>query len=241
MEKINALKFTLSGKLACFRKPETNAGTYLTYSCIHKVALMGILKGYNQIKKEKGVITLPEFHEKLKKLKISIIAPRENIVQQVISFNNSTGIASQEEGGNLIVKETVLNNPSWEIFILDDKSEEYNKIKDYILNSKSKFIPFLGRNDYYANISNTNIVELEKNNNENLVYDSIVIAELKDCLPSKRKFGINIKDFLTIEELPISLNKKTAHYEYQQFLNTTSNIRKKENTYNYANKVLFFF
>ena len=68
MKKNNpsALKFDLSGKLACFRKPETNADTFLTYSYIHKVALLGILGsiiglgGYNQAKREKGKIILPD-------------------------------------------------------------------------------------------------------------------------------------------------------------------------------------
>lgn len=199
------------------------------------------LKGYNQTKKEKGKIILPEFHEKLKKLKVSIIAPRKNIIQQTITFNNSTGIASMEEGGNLIVKETVLSNPCWNIFIFDDGSEEFNKIKEYILNSKAKFIPFLGRNDYYANISDAKIVELTEVLEKQVIYNSIVNAELEDCLPNKIIFGRSPKSFLTIEELPVELNKKTAHYEYKQFLNTTSNINKKDNTYFYKDKVLFFF
>lgn len=49
---MRALKFTLSGKNAFFKKPEVNAYFYFTYGQIHRVALLGILgaivgyKGY---------------------------------------------------------------------------------------------------------------------------------------------------------------------------------------------------
>ena len=40
---MRALKFTLSGKNAFFKKPEVNAYFYFTYGQIHRVALLGIL------------------------------------------------------------------------------------------------------------------------------------------------------------------------------------------------------
>lgn len=39
---MEAVKFTLSGRNAFFKKPEVNAYYYFTYSHIHKVALLGI-------------------------------------------------------------------------------------------------------------------------------------------------------------------------------------------------------
>lgn len=246
-----ALKFNLNGKLACFRKPETNADTFLTYSCIHKVALLGILGsiiglgGYNQIKREKGKIILPEFYEKLKNLKIAIVAPRKNIIQQTITFNNATGIASKEEGGNLIVKETVLNNPSWDIFILNDNSEEFEKLCDYILNSKSKFIPYLGRTDYFANISNAKLVNLEEVEKDTVTYNSLVEGDFEDLVydydEEDEDTTNDETEFLSLEHLPISLNKDTAHYNYTQFLNTNNRVKKKKNTYMHDKKILFFY
>lgn len=241
---MQALKFNINGKFACFRKPETNSSIYLTYSCIHKVALLGILgsiiglKGYNQTKKEKGKIILPEFYEKLKNLKISIVAPKDNIVHHTMIFNNSTGIGSMEEGGNLIVKETVLSNPSWDIYIMDDGSNEYKTIKDYLLTCRSKFIPYLGRNDYMANIEDVEIVECEKQTSETLEYTSIVHAELNECIEND---GLFVENFLTVEKLPFSLDEKTAHYKYYTFLNTTDYIPLKENTFKCDDKNLFFF
>ena len=39
---MEAVKFTLSGRNAFFKKPEVNAYYYFTYSQIHKIALMGM-------------------------------------------------------------------------------------------------------------------------------------------------------------------------------------------------------
>lgn len=61
---MKALKFTLSGKTAFFKRPEVNTNYYFTFGNIHKVALLGILvlfriSGYNATK-DKG---LPEFYQ----------------------------------------------------------------------------------------------------------------------------------------------------------------------------------
>ena len=63
---MQALKFTLSGKTAFFRRPEVNTYYYFNFGNIHKVALLGIFgailgyQGYN------NTIELPEFYQKLK-------------------------------------------------------------------------------------------------------------------------------------------------------------------------------
>lgn len=50
---MQALKFTLSGKTAFFKRPEVNTYYYFTFGNIHKVALLGIFgailgyQGYN--------------------------------------------------------------------------------------------------------------------------------------------------------------------------------------------------
>ena len=64
---MEALTFKLSGKTACFRKPDVNEFAYFTYHHIHKIALMGVLGsivglgGYAQ----QGECEYPEFYEKL--------------------------------------------------------------------------------------------------------------------------------------------------------------------------------
>ena len=163
---MEALKFTLSGNSAFFKDNVINT-VYLTYGNIHRVALLGMFgailgyggysKKYNIFnkfnKKDKKKPDYPEFYEKLKDIKISIVSNGKNgyFNKKLQTFNNSVGYASKEEGGNLIVKQFWLENPSWDIYILLD-CEETKKIADYIKNRKAVYLPYLGTNDHLANI-----------------------------------------------------------------------------------------
>lgn len=171
------LRFTLSGKNAFFKKPEVNSYVYFTYGNIHKIALLGMFGailgygGYTQIKdfgkknkKEKLKESFPEFYEKLKDLKISILPAAENrrgfIPKKIQAFNNSVGYASREQGGNLIVKEQWLENPKWEICLLIE-SEEAEKVKQSICGKTCIYYPYLGKNDHPADISNIRMEQAE--------------------------------------------------------------------------------
>ena len=70
---MRALKFTLSGKNAFFKKPEVNAYFYFTYGQIHRVALLGILGAINKKK-----ILLLTKSEKVK-LAIDFISKNTNL------------------------------------------------------------------------------------------------------------------------------------------------------------------
>ena len=124
---MKALKFTLSGNSAFFKDNVINT-VYLTYGNIHRVALLGMFGailgygGYSKQndmlkKKNKKMSDYPEFYEKLKDIKISIVSNGKNgyFNKKLQTFNNSVGYASKEEGGNLIVKQFWLENPSWDI------------------------------------------------------------------------------------------------------------------------------
>ena len=103
---MEAVKFTLSGRNAFFKKPEVNAYYYFTYSHIHKVALLGIfgaILGYGgyaqkEWKKEKKgqsiEVDYPEFYEKLRHIKVSVVPKNERgyIPKKVQIFNNSSVI-----------------------------------------------------------------------------------------------------------------------------------------------------
>ena len=74
---MKAVKFTLSGKNAFFKKPEVNTYYYFTFGQIHKVALLGMFgailgydgyaqKKWTKIKKGQSIVKeYPEFYEKL--------------------------------------------------------------------------------------------------------------------------------------------------------------------------------
>ena len=86
---MEAVKFTLSGQHAFFKKPDVNEYCYFTYGHIHKVALLGMLgaivgyagygANYNTLKKIKSLDEdYPEFYEKLRQLKIAVVPQNDN-------------------------------------------------------------------------------------------------------------------------------------------------------------------
>lgn len=252
---MEVLKFKLSGETAFFKKPDVNTYYYFTYGNIHKVALLGIfgavlgLKGYNQQIKEKKVPQFPEFYERLQDLKIAIVPKNESgfIAKKVQTFNNSIGYASKEEGGNLIVKEQWLEKPQWEVYILLDGSNLCNELKDRLLNYRFEYIPYLGKNDHYANITDIkifdNISKLEKSEIEEV-----------NSLFLKNNFSIdssqNDLDALLFgeekwkyeERLPVALEAECNQYitGVCVFTNMSVICNDDKSVYRVNNKNLFF-
>lgn len=213
---MQALKFTLSGKTAFFKRPEFNTYYYFTFGNIHKVALLGMFgailgyRGYN------NTTELPEFYQKLKDIKLSILPQNKKgyFSKKNQYYNNSVGYASKEQGGNLIIKEQWLEDPCWDIIVLLD-NEEANKIAKALINRKCFYIPYLGKNDHPATITNPELIDLEKGN---------IDEESIDCLFPKENFkeaeDIDIDFYKYQESLPIGLNEKTGLYEYMTFIHT---------------------
>lgn len=236
--KVNGIKFTLSGRLGFFKKPDVNVKTYFTYNNIHKVALLGLLgavlglKGYRNsemfgIKKEE----YPEFYQKLSSLKISIVPNSERgyFTKKVQYFNNSVGYASGEEGGNLMVFEQWLENPSWDIYLLNDggvAKEIWDKLCDYLLNDKSVYIPYLGKNDFHANISNVQIVELIPCTSNFI--NSLLVGEL-EYLDDDKTIN-NDPPFVFTEYAPIAMEKGYNFYKFGRtiFTNCKVNVSLKD-------------
>lgn len=250
---MNALKFTLSGKTAFFKKPDVNTYYYFTYGNIHKVALLGILgaisgyKGYNQQNNNMKEV-YPEFYEKLKDIKIGIVPQNENgyIPKKIQVFNNSVGYASQEQGGNLIVKEQWLEEPKWDIYILI-QGELEQELADRIMNLRFKYIPYLGKNDHMANITDIKLIEnIEKANSINKI-DSLFIKDFFDFIEYEDDLDDIDAEYVPIykyeEMLPISLEETTNKYELKIFVYTNSelNCLKDSLVYNCEKRIIFFF
>jgi CRISPR-associated protein Cas5h len=227
---MRVLKFTLCGKTAFFKKPEVNSYLYFTYGNIHKVALLGIfgaILGYGGYNQQKAGV-YPEFYEKLKDIKLSIVPnnPKGFIPKKVQTFNNSVGYASKELGGNLIVKEQWLENPSWDIYLLV-RDDESRKISEYIIDKKAIYAPYLGKNDHYANITEVEVID---NVNEIQDIDSIDCLCLKNCfefsIPDEEAFSLEdtYVDYYKYEEqLPYGLDKENNMYMLKPFVFTNMN------------------
>ncbi len=248
---MKAISFELSGKTAFFKKPDVNAYSYFTYNNIHKPVLLGMLGavlglgGHNQLfnknkkieeenKKLKGKNkkewddSYPEYYEKLNNLKISIVPLIQNgyFSKKIQVFNNSVGYANKD--GNLIVREQWLEEPKWKIFLLDDNSVEKNlfeKLEDYLLNLKTEYIPYLGKNDHPARIEKTERITLKVDVfngklSSLFVNNNFIISSF----PPRSERG-----FFHKEVLPVRLKEKLHIYEYETIAYTNFKMEPAKN------------
>ncbi len=249
---MQAIKFTLSGRSAFFKKPDVNAYGYFTYGQIHKISLIGMFgailgySGYGQkkwtvIKKGQLVEEYPEFYEKLKDLKVSIVPRNENgyIPKKVQIFNNSVGYASQHQGGNLIVKEQWLESPVWDIYILLD-CKEAQRLSEFLQAQRCIYTPYLGKNDHLANISDVVVVDItDYSLTETQISCMYPKSMGKICLPDDED---DMMPFKYEENLPVRLNGYTNFYECDKFCYTNMAIDVKEGKlYKEGTRVLTFY
>ena len=248
---MRALKFTLSGKNAFFKKPEVNAYFYFTYGQIHRVALLGILGAIVGYKGYGCTGTYPEFYEKLKDIKISIMPKNTNgsFSKKIQFFNNSVGYASNEEGGNLIVKEQWLEDVEWDIFIKIEDTEIHKELKERMKNFNFEYTIYLGKNDHLATINNVEILQ-----GENFLEDESEINSLfmkKDIEGFlEEEFNIlgleedEIKyDYKYEEKLPISLDNISNQYKVESliFTNKKCILKDKSNFAKVNNQIIEFY
>ena len=250
---MEALKFTLSGNSAFFKDNVINT-VYLTYGNIHRVALLGMFGailgygGYSKQndmlkKKNKKMPDYPEFYE------ISIVSNGKNgyFNKKLQTFNNSVGYASKEEGGNLIVKQFWLENPSWDIYVLLD-CDEAKKIADYIQNRKAIYLPYLGSNDHLANIMDVEIIDIEeKMSSEDETIE--ILSMIKDSDISEKKKNVfsidknSIRDdiYKYSEYLPVTLSKELNQYEKEKMTITNMSVILKKSYYKVEDKNIVFY
>ncbi|MCI1785510.1 MAG: type I-B CRISPR-associated protein Cas5b [Bacteroidales bacterium] len=223
------ISFDLKAEMGFFKKPDINDGIYLTYNMLHRPVLLGILgaiagmKGY----KENGV--LPEYYKRLNHLKIGI-KPLEddkgNYTKDIVSYNNSTGFASNEEGGNLIVTEQILIKPSYRCFLLlnldigDEKT-----LYDNILSYEAEFLPYMGKNDFSAwwtDVREYDPFEKFDFNHDYRIESIFVKTEAVSgyVARSMSMFSKESKEipFLYFERLPVKLDEKLYQYDYEDFV-----------------------
>ncbi len=238
---MKALKFTLKGKNAFFKKPEVNTHYYFTFGQIHKAAMLGMFGailgygGYAQKEwagnKKRGKIIeeAPEYYERLKNIQISVIPLNHKgyIPKKVQTFNNSVGYASKEQGGNLIVKEQWLEQPSWEIFVLLNCKEAEN-IANSILNNQCVFSPYLGKNDHPADISGAELIELQEENKKEVIFSGLFPKDIGTLLPEDEEDEIQVYKYE--EVLPVGLDMYTNLYTYRTFCYTNLSVKIDQST-----------
>lgn len=247
------LKFTLKGRTAFFKIPDVNSYIYFSYGNIHKLALLGILgaimgyNGYNQQETK----TYPEFYEKLKELKISIVPNSKmgDFSKKIQYFNNSVGYASNEEGGNLIVKEYWLEDVSWDIYIKLEDSDVHRELRRRFENFNFEYTIYLGKNDHLADIENIEILNGEIFNENISKINSLFLRKSVGESVKEKKFAFGTQlssletEYKYEEKLPLRLHEISNQYEVENFIftNLKYNILNKENFLKINDKILEFY
>lgn len=244
---MKVVKFRLSGKTAFFKKPDVNTYFYFTYGHIHKVALLGMFgailgyKGYGGMDREQ---TFPEFYARLNHIKISIVPLGSQGVfsKKIQVFNNSVGYASKEEGGNLIVKEQWLENPAWDIYI-QVSCDETVQLMSSLQERKSVYIPYLGKNDHFAMLSDIEVFEEVYVKEDSRKLDCLFLKKLSTIyFDDDDEDERDVHPYKYEERLPLALNEKTNLYETESFVFTNMEVcTKEEKIYFVDNRLLTFY
>ncbi len=248
---MKGVKFTLSGRFAFFKKPEFNkfgkvTHHYITFNQIPKTYLLGFLGaliGLNSFEYKEGYL------DELKDLKVCIIPKEPHFIKENHTFSDSSGLLFYTKGGNILIQEEFLVNPSWDI-IIPENAPFYKNIKENLFNKKNIYNLYLGKNELFAKIDKVeevfiekyweanedvqaefNIMDLEVES-ENFDLDEFVLMD--SLFPAKE--DLTIEDFSknadTLEEhflykeyLPVKFNE-SMNYEYKLFYFTNQFVKK---------------
>jgi len=254
------ISFIIYAEKGFFKKPDINDTIYLTYNFIHRPAVLGILGAIIGLKGFEKSKSLPEYYKILKDIPIGIkpIGNEKGLFKKtVITYNNTTGFASEEKGGILIINEQTLLNPSYKIYLLLDMEDEYQKrLYYYIKNQQSEYLPYMGKNDYSLWWHKNEVQEYEYEKFavlDDFYIDTIFIkseALWKSTVEAVgRRALVEQKSwFCTFERLPYKYNEDLFQYDIIDFAYTNAKLKKDanislENLYKIAqdNRVIFLF
>ena len=243
------ISFILKSDFGFFRKPDTNEGVNLSYNIIHRPSILGILgaiiglEGYQEFGK------LPEYYNVFKDLKIGVEPVEEQLHFQKTSlkYNNTTGFANKDSQEKvqttLNIEENLLIAPSYKIYLeLDLKIEKEKQLMENILNQKSEFLPYFGKNeciawwdseecetiteyqdfDFESDFSISSFFYLTDNQT------TVVQNAIAKAVVSGRKARSSVKQpFMYFERLPTSLDAKPIELEEDKKLKYSYNELKK--------------
>ncbi len=240
------ISFDLNAEMGFLKKPDINDGIYLTYNMLHKPALLGILGAIAGMKGYQANGVPPEYYERLRHLKVGIKpldSDKGNYTKDLVSYNNSTGFASNEEGGNLIVTEQILIKPSYRCFLLLNLVNSDEKaLYDNILFYKAEFLPYMGKNDFSAWWTEAKEYDSFVKFDFSHAYKIASIFAKTDAVSeyvarSMSMFSEESKEvpFLYFERLPIDLDgkdkngKKLFQYSYADFVYSNASFKSEMN------------
>lgn len=228
MEKL--VSIDLYADFGMLKKPDTNEPICLTFNMLHKPALLGILGAILGLEgfKERG--KLPKYYTALIDLRVGIEPLNHengNFKKSIIKYNNSTGLASKETGGNLILTEQTLISPGYRCYLLLNMNDPLqNRLDDYLSNNRAEFIPYIGKNEFSAwweNYSHYSDIEEVLNEDEyfmrSIFIKSAPLEDNKKLQYFNPLLGGSLKGntFSYFEHLPIGYDEELFQYRYADF------------------------
>lgn len=229
------ISFDLKADGAVFKKPDVNEGLYLSYNTLHKPALLGILGAVLGLRGFGASEEFPEYYQVLSKLKVSIapIADRSdkgNFTKFTVQYNNGVGYASQEQGGNLIVKEQTLFAPGYRCYVqLDMVDLIQQQLAESLQNGEAVFPPYLGKNEFPAWWDNVQVwEEREFGFDQEFRLNSLFVKQSRlqgEVVLPKFSFKNLGKEptqqkFLFFERLPLQYSSVLRQYKLAEFAYT---------------------
>ena len=143
-------------------------------------------------------------------------------------------MASEEEGGNLMVTEQALVAPAFKCWImLDMEKEPEAKIYDYLKDSQAEYLPYMGKNEFSLWWNNFTNYEYEIFSPDGTFQiDSLFIKEetIKEGKVNARfrpgVISFSGSKFMYFERLPIGYETtKLFQYEYKDFAFTNWELK----------------
>lgn len=230
------ISFDLKAEMGFFKKPDINDGIYLTYNMLHKPALLGIIGAIAGLQGYQKNGEFPEYYQKLKHLKVGI-APLEsdngNFNKDIVAYNNGTGFASSEAGGNLIVREQILIKPSFRCYLLLNTNDEIeHTLYERITKHEADFLPYMGKNDFSAwweNVQDYEFNPFTANGNYKVASIFAKTKAVSDYIVRSMSMyskESKIPTFVYFERLPIGFNETLFQYNYADFVYSNATFSK---------------
>jgi CRISPR-associated protein Cas5h len=232
------ISIDLKADLGFLKKPDINEGIYLTYNMLHKPVLLGVLGAVVGLEGYQVRGRLPDYYVQLKGLRVGIQplqARNGNFLKSVVEYNNGVGYASQEAGGNLIVREQILIRPTFRCFVeLDTDDSLEQRLLESLRNGEADYLPYFGKNEF----------SLWWNDFREFDYQPFDFAEDYEVATIFMKSKEVIKEmvqkkiispfimrgseskFMTFEELPVGFDEQLLQYEKRPFVYTNFTLSK---------------
>lgn len=230
------ISFNLKAEFGFLKKPDINDGVCLTYNMMHKPALLGLLGAISGMKGYEKNGELPDYYKRLKNIKVGIKpleSDKGNFIKEIVSYNNGTGFASHEAGGNLIITEQILIKPSYRCFLLlNVENEDEKYLHDSILSYQAEFIPYLGKNDFSAwwtdakEYKHIEAFDFSQNYKIDSVFTKTEAVSSFVAKSMGRGAGLGEQTFLYFERLPTGFDEELYQYIYSDFVYSNSSFTK---------------